>query len=351
MEGRRNEGVTLGFVAQSALVVIGIWAIANMLWLGREVVFIAFFAVLVASFLSIIVGWLEKVGIPRGLAAPVVLLSVVALIGGLFYLAWPALREQLMIVQRQVPEAIGDVERWFERQYQGITGQFGEPDQALVEQIRQRWEAEAGRVVGGALPLLNTLAGAVAGLFIVVFAGLFLAIEPRTYARGLALLVPRSARPDFTDALLAVGEKLRSWMLGTLISMITIGVLTTIGLLVIGIPAALVLGLIAGLLEFIPYFGPFMSGLPALAIALTISPSKALWVLVLYTAIQQIESNVVHPLIMKGVVKLHPALTILTGALMAVLFGFLGLLLAVPILVAVKVLVQKLYVEDVTEKS
>jgi predicted PurR-regulated permease PerM len=146
------------------------------------------------------------------------------------------------------------------------------------------------------------------------------------------------------------GKSLMQWMKGTAIGMAVVGIISAVGLTLIGVPAALALGLIAGLLEFIPYVGPALSFVPATVVALAVSPEKALWVIGLYVVVQSIESNVLLPLLMKRMVKLPPALTLLFQAMMATLFGFLGLLLAVPILAMTRILVMELYVEAVADE-
>ncbi len=349
--GDGGRALTLGFVARATLVVILLWALANVVWQGRDLLFIAFFSVLVASFLSIFVDWLEAQGVSRLVGALVVLVALAVLGAGGGVLLWPALREQAVQLQEQLPPALAEITAWFERQYMALTGQFGAPVEPIEERVRERVMAEAANLLTGALPLLNTVIGAVGGALIVFFAGLYLAIEPRDYLRGLISLVPRRGRPRAQRALEEVGFTLRRWMLGTVIGMLVIGLLTTLGLWALGIPAALALGVFAGLLEFIPYIGPILSAVPALILALVISPTTALWVLLLYIAIQQLESNLIMPLLMKGMVKLPPALTVLVQVLMALLFGFLGLLLAVPVLAAGKVLVRTLYIEPVANAA
>jgi predicted PurR-regulated permease PerM len=138
---------------------------------------------------------------------------------------------------------------------------------------------------------------------------------------------------------------MRKWLIATLISMAIIAAMTTTGLLLLGIPAALALGLIAGLLQFVPTVGPIVSAVPAAVVALVVSPLHVLWVILLYLVTQQIESNMITPIVMRRAVDLPPALTLLTQALMTVLFGFLGLLLAVPLVAITMVLVRRLYVE------
>ena len=181
------------------------------------------------------------------------------------------------------------------------------------------------------------------GLFVVVAAGLFLAVDPDLYRRGFVRLLPRPHRERVNGALGEMAHTLRWWMVGTGISMSIIAVATTLALWAIGLPGFVALGVIAGLLQFIPNVGPLLSAVPAVGLALVVEPSKVVWVIVLYAAIQAIETNAITPLVMKRVIEVPPALALLFQSLMAIVFGFLGLLLAVPILAAVIVLVDRLY--------
>jgi predicted PurR-regulated permease PerM len=337
--------ITLGFVARAAGVVILIWAIANTLWLGRELLFVAFFATLVAAFLSVFVDRLEKLGAPRSVAALTVMVLALGLLAGIWALSWPALQDQIALVREELPAAAADFGVWLQDQYDAVTGEFG--DAAMWAELQERVSHQLTGVLAGALPLLNTAAGAVAGALIVLFAGLYLSIEPRLYTDGVLRLVPPASRPRARRTLLAAGSAIRRWMLGTAINMVAVGLATTLGLWLLDVPAAVGLGLIAAVLEFIPIVGPILAAIPALAIALIVSPTLALYVLILYIVIQQLESNVLMPLVMKGAVELPPALTVLFQALMAIIFGFLGLLLAVPMLAAGLVIVQQLYIDTI----
>ncbi len=145
----------------------------------------------------------------------------------------------------------------------------------------------------------------------------------------------------------AIGTTLRKWLLTQLVMMLVIGVITTIGLSLLGVKAALPLGIIAGLLEFIPMLGPILSAIPAVAMGFLDSPEKALFVVFLYAGVQFLENHILVPLLMKRGVDLPPALTLIGLAVMALVFGFLGMLVAVPVLAAVMVAVKLLYVEDV----
>jgi predicted PurR-regulated permease PerM len=131
--------------------------------------------------------------------------------------------------------------------------------------------------------------------------------------------------------------------------MVVIGVVTGLALWALGIPTAFALGMIAGVLEFVPIFGPILASIPAIGIGLTVSPIMGLWVLLLYVGIQQLESNVLQPIVMKGAVKLPPALSLTFQVMMAILFGFIGIVVAVPILAMLIVFVKSLYLEPMEE--
>jgi predicted PurR-regulated permease PerM len=349
-KGEGAGGVTLELIAKATLLVIGMWALANALWLARDVLFITFFALLVASFLSIFVEPLHRRGISRAISAPLVLLTMFMILGLIFVLAWPTLRAQFGVIQQQLPPAVDGIQDWMDRQIAAIMGSLGATEGEVRRELRTRMTSELGSLVGGAVPLLNTAIGALSGLALVVVSGMFIAISPRTYMRGLIVLVPRSRRKRAGEVLPQAGVAMVQWMKGTAIGMVVVGVVSAVGLSLIGVPAAIALGIIAGLLEFIPYIGPALSFVPATVVALAVSPEMALWVIGLYAVVQGLESNVLMPLLMKQMVKLPPALTLLFQTLMATLFGFLGLVLAVPILASAKILVEELYVEGVADE-
>jgi predicted PurR-regulated permease PerM len=180
-----------------------------------------------------------------------------------------------------------------------------------------------------------------------ILLAIYLASEPKTYIKGFAKLFPQQNRKRVREILYEIGETLSWWLIGKGASMIFIGLLTWIGLSFIGVPLALSLGLIAGLLSFIPNFGPILSAIPAILLAFIDSPISALYVLGLYVGVQLIESNLVTPMIERETVELPPVLTIVSQLALAILFGAPGLILATPILAVVMVLVQTLYIQDV----
>ena len=194
--------------------------------------------------------------------------------------------------------------------------------------------------------LTSTLT-AITGLILVVFLSIYIAMDPDVYHRGMMHLFPHASRRRAGEVLSATAAVLRRWLRTQLIAMLVIGAVTTVALLILRVPAAIPLGILAGLFEFIPTVGPILSAIPAVTMGFVDSPEKALTVAIVYGGIQFAENHFLIPMLMKEGMDLPPAMTILAQALMALIFGFLGLLVAVPVLAATKVAVSMLYVEDV----
>jgi predicted PurR-regulated permease PerM len=185
-----------------------------------------------------------------------------------------------------------------------------------------------------------------AGLLLILMMSIYIGADPKTYRNGILHLFPKRRRERVGEVLSAMSLQLRKWLVTQLIAMLVIGCVSTIALLILGVKAPFALGVIAGLLEFVPTVGPILSAVPAIAMGFLDSPEKALYVGLAYLVIQQLEGHLLIPLLMKGGMDLPPVLTIVTQGLMALLFGFLGLMIAVPLLAAVIVPVKMLYVED-----
>jgi predicted PurR-regulated permease PerM len=213
--------------------------------------------------------------------------------------------------------------------------------------IRERLAEQLRGATRYLFPFLSSTLAVLAALAIILFVAIYVAADTKLYHRGLMHLFPHRSRPLVGEVLSEIATQLRKWLTTQLIAMAVIATVSTIVLLILDVKAAFALGLIAGLLEFIPTVGPVLSAVPAIAMGFLDSPEKALYVTIAYIAIQQLEGHILIPLLMKGGMDLPPVLTILAQALMALLFGFLGLMVAVPMLAAVMVPVKMLYVERV----
>ncbi len=194
--------------------------------------------------------------------------------------------------------------------------------------------------------IFSTTVGGALSLIAILFTGLYLAFDPTLYRRGVLRLAPLGMRRRAAEILDALETTLRGWLVSQSFSMTIVGLATTFGLWLLGIPLALALGLIAFLFTFVPYVGPIVAAVPAILVALTISPTQAMYVGLLYLGVQMVEGNLLTPLIQQRMIRLPPALTLAAQMLMGVLLGTVGVVLATPIAACCLVLAQKLYVED-----
>jgi predicted PurR-regulated permease PerM len=183
-------------------------------------------------------------------------------------------------------------------------------------------------------------------VYVILFIGIFFTISPKTYTNGIVQLVPVKGQDKAKHVLEKLNKQLRNWLKGKLFSMFVVFILTAIGLAIIGMPLWLVLALLAGLISFIPNFGPLLALIPAVLVALMQSQEMALLVVGLYVLIQFIESNFITTLVQQKLLDLPPALIIIAQLLMGALTGSWGLILATPIIVIVIVLVQELYINE-----
>jgi predicted PurR-regulated permease PerM len=206
-------------------------------------------------------------------------------------------------------------------------------------------------VMGGVTSAFSRTLGVVANVFVILFIGIYGAAAPGAYVSGIVHLTPKRHRARAREVIDALAHALRWWLVGRLTMMSVVGVLTTLGLWVAGIPTPLALGLLAALLSFVPYVGPILSFIPAVLVALTVSLTKVLYVVIVFGLVQALESYVATPLVQQRAVSMPPVVLITAQIAMGVLAGATGVLLAAPLAIVVIVLLQMLYVEDVLGDS
>jgi predicted PurR-regulated permease PerM len=223
---------------------------------------------------------------------------------------------------------------------------------ALGREVQQRAEtffADNGEILAGATDVLGLSLTTAVYLLIIFFAGIYLSVNPAWYVRGVVSLVPPARRALARRALGAMGHTLRWYLIGRAASMLAMGVLTTLGMMVLGVPLAVLLGIIAGTLTFVPYAGPIAAAIPIALVALLESPALMVYALIYYTFIQSFEGFVITPVVQQRAVHLPPALTIAAELIMGVLFGVIGVIMSVPLAAALMVFVQIVYVEALLE--
>jgi predicted PurR-regulated permease PerM len=195
----------------------------------------------------------------------------------------------------------------------------------------------------------STSFGVLGDIYLILFLGIFFTASPSLYKDGILLLVPQNKKELGMHIIDRISLALKGWLKGMMLSMLLITILITIGLTIMGIPVAMVLGLITGILEIIPNFGPLIAMIPGVLLALTIGTGTAIIVAVLYIVSQTIVANIVTPLIQKKMINLPPALTLISQLIMGALSGALGIILAVPLLAILIILVDELYVKKINE--
>src|SRR5688572_2011755 len=396
---RRLPGWQSRDILRAGVLLTGLWFLLKLIWFAHPLILTVFLGVLFGLAVEGGVDKLQRFRIPRGVGAALIVVAFFALLFGLGAWMAPTLREQARELRTRLPQAIDKVEEWFNRRRSGMFGlllggsevaQTGQApgardtagartdtvvivfDSNTVVRPQEAAPQPAGRDTGVAaaaqrpdgplsdrlgrqvsgvakylFPFLTSTFAVFAGIILIVFLAIYIAAEPDVYHGGLMHLFPHHARKRAGEVLSAMATVLRKWLVTQLIAMLVIGTITTVILLLLDVKAAFALGALAGLLEFVPTIGPLLSAIPAVAMGFLDSPDKALAVAIAYGAIQFLENHLLIPLLMKGGVNIPPALTVVSQALMAMLFGFLGLMVAVPLLAAILVPVKMLYVEGV----
>jgi predicted PurR-regulated permease PerM len=325
--------------ARRVLFVAAVALLAFVAWRLLGLFVLVFGAVVGAVILRSVASLLERrVGVPNRYSVLAAVLLLLALLAGAGALIGQPLSEQIELLGERLPQA------W--NKFVGWLGQhrFG------VALLRLWGQAQGGnvpwaRIASVAGLTLETLAS---GLLMFVTA-VYLAADPRTYQTGLLRLLPPAVRGRADGALRESGDGLRRWLKGQAVSMLFIGASTTVGLALLGAPLPLALGLISGLLAFVPFVGAIVGGLLAVLVAFIDSPRTALYVAILALAIQQAEEYVVLPIVQRWAVRLPPVLGLVATVMFGALFGVPGVLLATPLMVVAMILVRRLYVEDALE--
>lgn len=309
-------------------------------WYAFQVVAVIFGGILLAVLLSGASNWLHaKTRLPRGWSLATVCLGILLFGGGFVWLIGPQVAEQFRDLSEALPAAVETVEDWLTEWSWGETIIEEAPD--AEEIVRDR--GVRTYVTGAFMAFFD----GVVYLVLILFIGLYAAAKPSLYVDNAIRLFPFSYRDRAREVLARLAQSIRYWFLGQFMAMTIVGILTTVGLMLLGMPMALALGLLTGIFEFVPYLGPILAAIPVILIALLQSPEMALYVTLFFVGVQQVEGYLISPLVQQFAVSLPPALLIIGQIVFGVFGGIIGIMLATPLLLVVIVLVQMLYVEDV----
>jgi predicted PurR-regulated permease PerM len=344
-----NRNINWVFIALFAVI------ITIILWQIRNILMLALAAVLLTVFASMPVRFLVNRGLNRGLA---ILISVA---GGIFAIVllslvvFPTLFQQFTVLFTDIiPQGFEQlVERWNSGElYQQFP--FLEEtlsnftiDNNLINQILTQFGNALGQVSGSVIPLIGGVASTVLSFLIIVFLGMYLLAEPDRYLNGVLVMTPLWYRERMREILARLDATVRAWLRVTGVSMLLVGAGTALGLALIGIQQWVALGVLAGVMSFIPNFGPIGALIPSIAVAIIQAPQYLFVVVLIIYGISFIQSQVVGPILASENMNLAPVLILIGQIVFGLFFGFLGIMLAVPLTAITVVLIEEIYIKDI----
>ncbi len=322
-------------------------------WLIKDILMLTLTAVIFAVLLTSPIRFFVRRGVRRPLAVLLTIILVIALIAVVTALLLPDLFKQFsLLVSDYIPKAAAQVQQQI--QPDALVAQFpflkdikASDLKTFTDQISNQLLPGIANAASQLFPFVGSLASTLLSILIIVFLALYFIADPGIHERGLLKLMPVRYRPRGQEILGKLDKVLRSYLQAQILLMILIGAGTGIALWIIGVPLPSVLGTLTGLLSFVPNFGPLIALLPILAVAIINTPDKIGLIIVVFYVLQFIQTQIVAPLLMGREINLPPSIILLSQIIFAIFFGFLGLLLSVPLAAVAMVLVQEVYIKDV----
>lgn len=318
--------------------------VALLLIFGIQVFLIVFAGILLGVFLTRLSHLLASfTGLPYLGAYFIVVLALLLIFSGMAWALGHRIAEQFDQLTQQVSEA-----------NEAIVEELSQYDwgKNLMERISSGGDLESSggwNPITGAGAVFSSTIGVLGTAFAITFLGIYFAVDPKVYVAGFAALVPQKRRDRIRGLLLQLSDTLWKWSLGRLASMMVIAVGASLGLWLLGIPLPITLGVLAGLLTFIPNVGGFIGVILPALLAFQQGPWTVLWVLIIFAVLQAFESNVFTPLVQQHQVNVPPGLLLTAQLLMGVMAGLLGVAMATPLTAVIMVCVKELYVTDILE--
>jgi len=334
---------TVNISTQTFVKILIFFLLVAFFWLVREAIALIFVALILASALDPFVDWLSKFKIPRGMGIILVYLLLFIIVASAVILIIPPIATEVKLIANDFPT-------YYEKVVNGLNYfTTNRTDLEVIDQIQGGLNSATAGLTKAASGAFNTLLdvfGGIVSFFLVLVITFYFTVEEEGLRRFLKSMTPTHYQPYVLQLMTRIQRRLGFWLRGQLILSIIIFVLTFIGLTVLGVEYALLLALIAGIFEVIPYLGPFLGAVPAVFLAFAQSPLKALLVLILFVVIQQIENNIIVPKVMSKSVGINPLLVIIVLLVGGKMGGVLGMILAVPVATAISV-----FLEDFVDKK
>jgi len=331
-----QDALTDRRVFRTTVIVIATAAAAYAMWKLADLLLLVFACALIALIFFNLARWIvDRTGLNFGVALALSVVGILATLTGAFWFFGNSLSNEFSELAQRLPQA------WEVFRVRFAQTPIG------AEFFRRAGELvpSGTTIVGFATGLLTSLGTIVSALAIVIVGGIYLAAQPRLYGKGVIMLTPQAARSKVTRTFLSVADSLNAWLVGQGIGMVFVGAASTIGLSLIGLPAAPAIGLVAGLCEFVPYLGTIVVVVPSVILAFGQSTTMGIWTIVVLVVVQQVQGNLVMPLLQSRMVELPPALTIFSLVALGVLLGPVGVILATPLTVVAMVIIKAVYVD------
>jgi predicted PurR-regulated permease PerM len=339
------------------LIVAAVTVLALLLWAVRDALLLLFAAVMIAVLLLAAARpFRNRLGLSHGAALALGGGSVLAVLVLAGWLVGSQVRAQVEDLVQRLPQAAQSLEQRFGIELPDLSSKQGQ-EAAMQAASHAAGGGGGGGGMSAGLSELSSAVGSIAALgavvvdalsalFLAVVGGLYLAGAPDEHKRGVLALLPHDQQRRGKEFLDASGNALHGWLLATLGAMAVVGTMVGLGTWALGLPAALALGLFIALTEIVPVIGPIIGAVPALLLALGAGGATFAWTLALFVVVQQIESNLLQPMLQKRMADVPPVLLLLSVVAIGTVFGVGGLVLAAPITVVAFVAVQKLYVRE-----
>ncbi|AFY62617.1 AI-2E family transporter [Synechococcus sp. PCC 6312] len=319
-----------------------------VLWEIRQVILLVFLAAVLATALNRIQRQLQAWGLKAKLALPLTILVALGLVLGFFVLIVPPFLQEFRQIATLAPKGVAQLETWLNQASTVIPG-LGRQDQALPERLVSQLQPFLEEIFGNFFALFSNTLTVFLNLLLVLVLTVMLVINPQPYRQGFIRLFPAFYRRRIDNILTLCEAKLLAWLTGTGINMVAIGVVCGLTLAVLGVRLVFANAVLAGIFEAIPTIGPVLSLIPPMLIAFLDDPWKAGAVFVAYIVIQQLEQYLLVPVVMAQQVEVLPAMALLAQLTFALFLGFMGLLLALPLLLVGQILFAEIIIKDILD--
>ncbi|MFH1172967.1 MAG: AI-2E family transporter [bacterium] len=348
LDGRNQSAINVDISILSIVKIIVVLLFLWFVYAVKEIFGIIFVALILASAFDPWVDWMQKKKIPRGLGILLIYLILILFLSLIVILLIPPVTEQIQELSSNMPHYLSKLSSGFEslKQYSIENGLLGN-----LQKFLGSAGGASSAATGGVFSAVTGIFGGIVSFFLILVLTLYITVEESAMKRAIRFIAPDKYQPYIIQLINRIQNKIGRWLRGQLVLCVIIALLAYIGLLILNVKYALVLALIAGIFELIPYLGPILGAIPAVLLAFTQSPIKALLVIILYFVIQQLENNLIVPKVMQKAVGLNPIISIVALLIGAKLGGVVGALLAIPLTTAIGVFAKDFFANRAGDKD